>query len=346
MSIWRKRQSTNQASPLLEMIQGYRATCLIAAAMQLDLVERLAAGPLAAEALASALGAHLPSLRRFLRALSAIGLVVDGARGVELTATGRELLKHSPGAWHWAVLTAEEYLPVWTRLRHSVLTGAPAFDEVFGMSAWDHRRQRTDLNAAFNAMGDRAARTLPALTAAHDFSVCGLIVDVGGGQGQLLAGLLAAYPKARGLLFDQPHVIADAEHVRRDPRCETGAGSFFDAVPKGGDVYILQHVLHDWDDAAATTILRNCRAAMDASSTLLIVEHVLPDHGEPPLATVMLDIHMLVVLGGRERTRREYETLLRSAGLELIRVTQPSGGVGVLAARPSAAAPETPARSA
>ncbi len=321
------------------MLHGYRATCLIVTAVQLGLIERLAAGPASDEVLARALGAHLPSLRRFLRGLRAIGVVSHQEGGVGLTSMGRALLKDAPGLWHWAVLIGEEYLPAWAHLRHSVLTGEPAFEQVFGMSVWQHRAQRPELDECFNRMASRSPNAA-AIATAYDFAAADLIVDVGGGHGQLLAGILARYPRARGIAFDQPHVadgaaaVLDAAGI--GDRCSSIGGSFFESVPEGGDVYVLQHVLHDWSDEECVSILKNCRAAMRSSSTLLIVEHVMPDAPEDARGPVMLDLHMLAVLGGAERTRAEYEALLGSAGLDLVRCTKPLGVVDVLEAKASA----------
>jgi len=332
----RRRPPAPEAGRLLELLDGYRATCLIVAALQLGVIEQL---PASEADLASVLGAHRPSLRRFLRGLRTLGLVEERGDRFELTATGRLLLADASGARDMGLLIGGEYLPAWGRLRHSVLSGEPAFEQVFGRSVWRHRQEHPELGACFDRfMLGVQRRTLRAVLRAFDFSDRGLVVDVGGGRGQLLAGILTKHSGASGILFDQPHVVEEAEGVLEAAgvreRCRRIGGSFLDSVPEGGDVYLLQHVLHDWDDDRCRIILRNCRAAMPDRSTLLIVESALPN-GPPDAALVMRDLHMLVVLGGRERTRGEYAELLASSGFEVARWSREHGDTDVIEARPA-----------
>jgi len=167
-------------------------------------------------------------------------------------------------------------------------------------------------------------RTISALLAAYDFSTLGCLVDVGGGHGNLVAGVLKARSNARGIVFDLPHVVEGAPAVLeragvRD-RCEVVGGSFLESVPSGGDVYVLKHILHNWDDASSVTILRHCRAAMSCSGKVLVLENALPEADlRGADALVMLDVHMMVVLGGRERSVSEYRALFDAAGLRFTR---------------------------
>jgi hypothetical protein len=350
MRWWNRGRKRDTDGPRLgDLLQGYRATCVIVTAVRLGLVERLANGAVDEDGLADELCVHLPSLRRLIRALAALGVVSIEGQDVALTRRGRALLKGERGLWHSAVLAAEEYLPAWTELAHSVRTGAPAFERVFGMDVWAHRERHPELGEAFARMGNAAPRTLDLIAAAVDLAACKLVVDVGGGRGQLLAALLGRVPRARGIVFDAPHVVAGAADVLRDAgvleRGETVGGSFFESVPPGGDLYVLQHVLHDWDDDACVAILGRCRAAMPAASTLVVVEHLLPADGAPtPLATAMLDLHMLAVVGGRERTCDEYGALLAAAGFDLLRPPAGRGELAALVATPSAAATPPPPR--
>lgn len=314
---------------VFELIDGYRKTCLVVAAVQIGLFEQLRE-PRKEEALAEALGAHAPSLHRLLRALRTIGLVQLGEDGVSLTSKGRVLLHRELVACEWAKLVGEEYLLAWANLRHSVMTGQNAFEEVFHAKAWEHRQRHPHLDRAFNAVtaGDQR-RTLGALLSSYDLSASRTIVDVGGGHGGLLAGILSRLPSANGIVFDQPHVVAGADAVleaaRVKERCTTVGGSFFESVPSGADTYIMKHVLHNWDDADATQILSRCASAMSPESKLLVLEHVIDD--DEDAATAMLDIHMLAVLGGRERTEAEYRSLFAAAGLRLLRVVPTRPGV-------------------
>lgn len=201
-------------------------------------------------------------------------------------------------------------------------TGRPAFDRAFGTPVWSYREQHPEANSRFNAfMADRARGLAAAVTASYGFPERGTIVDVGGGDGTLLAAVLRRYQGLSGVLLDQPHV---AEHARATlsaagvaDRCRVLGGDFFAEVPAGGDVYILSTVLHDWSDDRATEILRRCRQAMTAVGRLVLVECVLrPGNGPSPVT--LLDIQMMLIFpGGRERTENDWRTLLRAGGFSL-----------------------------
>ena len=325
---------------LLDLLHGYRATCLIVTALEVGLFDELRAAPLDERLLARRLGAHEPSLRRLLRGLELIGLVECLAGGTVLTATGRLLVDSGAGVRERAVLAGREYLPAWQELRYAVMTGKTAFERAFGLGAWDHRQRHPELSECVNrTMTDDQRRTAGAVPAAYDFSACRLVVDVGGGQGSLLADILVRYPQPEGLLFDQAHVVAGAPTILSaagvQDRCRIVAGSFFESVPGGGDLYLLQHILHDWDDERCLAILRRCRSAMAAGGTLLVIENIVPEDGAPGAHLVMLDLQMMIMLGGRERTRSEYRFLLEAAGLALRRSVSTRAGTEILVALPS-----------
>jgi hypothetical protein len=323
----------------MALIQGYRTTCIVVTALKLGLIDELRAAPMNEEVLANRLGAHPPSLKRFLRALKAIGLIANSEADICLTSTGRLLLEGDAGVRERAMLVGGEYLAAWQDLRYSVMTGKPAFENVFGMSAWEYREQHPALGECVNrTMADDHRRSGGAVSAAYDFSASRLVVDVGGGEGALIAEILARCPNTAGIVFDQPHVVGGAAGILSAAgvhnRCQVTGGSFFDFVPAGGDTYILQHVLHDWSDERCAVILRNCRSAMDDESTLLVVENVIPDGADPALGLVMLDLHMMVMLGGRERTRSEFQSMLRSAGFEVVRSVSMRAQIAMLVALP------------
>jgi O-methyltransferase domain/Dimerisation domain len=304
---------------LLALLQGFRATCIVATAIKLGVLDHLRAGPASAQELADQLGAHRSSLWRFLRALEVLGLVEPRANGVALTTMGRLLLDPDAGLRERAILTSEEYLPAWLELGHSVMTGEPAFPAVFGMNVWEHRKAHPELGECFDrAMADQQARARRSVLAAYDFSGSRLVVDVGGGRGALMAQAVLA---AAGVL----------------DRCRVAGGSFLDTVPAEGDVYILQYILHDWDDRDCATILRNCRAAMGPSGALLVVENIVAEGALPAELLAMLDLHMMVMLGGRERTLSEYRSLLHSAGLELRRCVPGRTSAEIIVASPDGA---------
>jgi len=247
---------------------------------------------------------------------------------------GRELADPNGVFRARATLVKDEHIVAWQHLSHTVMTGETAFDRAFGMSAWAYRAQRPALSSAFDrTMSDHAARAAQAVLSAYDFTHARTIVDVGGGGGTVIAALIAALPHARGIVFDQPHVVAGAADVLRAAgvadRVSITAGSFFDAIPPGGDTYLLQYVLHDWNDERCVALLRNCRAVMDSNARLLIVENLVPTRGDPADHVVMLDLHMMVMLGGRERGRAEFDALLQAAGFELL-ATLPTRGAGYI----------------
>jgi len=312
------------AARVLYLLQGYRASCVIATAVKMGLLDQLDAGPLSVDELAKRLQAHGTSLQRFLHALEALGVVESRANAVGLAPAGRLLVDPRAGLRERAILSAEEYMPAWVKLGESVLTGEPVFPAAFGMNVWEHRKTHPELDESFNrSMAGQQTSARSSVLDAYDFSSCRLIVDVGGGSGALIADILQQYPDAKGLLFDQPHVVERAQAVLAAAgvlgRCRVAGGSFLDSVPTGGDVYILQYVLHDWSDTDCATILRHCRQAMGPSSALLLVENIVPEGAPPSKNLAMLDLHMMVMLGGRERTSSEYRSLLRSAGLEVRR---------------------------
>ena len=331
-------ESSAQRTRLLDLLQGYRATCIIVTAVRLGVLEQLRSGPASAQELADKLGAHPSSLQRFLRALEVIGLVEPLANAVTLTPMGRLLIDPDAGLRDRSILSREEYLPAWLELGHSVMTGEPAFPAVFGMNVWEHRKAHPELGESFDrAMADLHARARRSVLGAHDFAGSPLVVDVGGGRGALIAEILQQYPDARGVLFDQPQVVEGARPLLAAAgvldRCRIAGGSFLDSIPADGDVYILQYILHDWNEDHCATILRNCRAAMRPTSVLLVVENIVPEGTRAADFVTILDLHMMVMLGGRERTVSEYRSLLRSAGMEIDRCVSGHTGAEVIVAK-------------
>jgi|tagenome__1003787_1003787.scaffolds.fasta_scaffold20960473_2 hypothetical protein len=309
---------------LLRLIYGYQVSQAIHVAAVLGIADQLADGPRAVGDLASATATHAATLHRLLRALAAVEVLheqPDGTFG--LTALG-EALRGPAGSmaafharpYHWAA---------WGQLLHSVRTGENAFGAVHGVDVWEYRARHPEEGAIFDAaMTGFSRRVNAAVATAHDFSRYGVIVDVGGGHGALLAGILSRHPGVRGVLFDQPAVVAGADA----DGFEVVGGSFFESVPEGGDAYLLKSVLHDWEDQAAIEILRACRRAARAGTALLVIER---DFQLP--ATKLSDLNMLVGPGGRERTTEEYAALLAAAGYALVGETPTTAEVSVFEAR-------------
>ncbi len=321
--------SPTRVSPrelLRQSIDAYQLSQCVYVAAKLGLADLLKEGPKHSEELAQASGAHPQTLFRLLRALASAGAFTQLPDGrFALNEVSEYLGQDAPGSLRaWAILAGEQPYPAWSQLLYSVQTGAPAFDHLHGMSNWQYRDQNPLAARVFNeAMSEVVRASTAAIVAAYDFSQFARIVDVGGGQGALLVGLLKANPSLYGVLFDLEPVIASAKESLREAgmseRCEAVAGSFLEGVPSGGDAYIFKDVIMDWDDKEATRILGNCRQAMQANGTLLIVERMIAS-GQPTLEASMMDLRMLVVAGGRVRTREEFQALFSRAGFELTQV--------------------------
>jgi len=326
---------------LMQLVNGYQVTQAIHVAAQLGLADRLAAGARSSADLAVEVDAHPDALYRLLRALAAVGVLHEEDGGnFSLTPVGERLRSDVPGSLHgWARFVGRPYYwQAWSALEHSVQTGENAFRHVHGEDVWSYRAQRPEESAAFDAaMRARTGATNRALLDSFDFGRFGTIVDIGGGNGTLLAAVLAAHPHVTGVLFDQPHVVAGAEAVLGETgvadRCRVVAGDFFESVPADGDAYVLKWIVHDWEDAEATALLHVVRAAMADAARLLVVERDLGAPNEAPAAKLS-DLNMLVAPGGRERTREEYAALFAAAGLRLEGVTPAGPGLAVFEGAP------------
>ncbi len=329
------------AARLLDLLFGYQRTQLLHAAAELGLADLLAAGPRPLAELAAATTTHAPSLARLLRALAAHGLFAEREDGQFETTPLAALLQAGTPDSLSAMVLAEggDFYPLWGDLLHSVRTGETAFAHLHGMSNWEYRERHPEVNDRFNAyMGDLTRQKVAAVLAHHRFPDAGLLVDVGGGDGTLLAAVLRDYPGLRGVLFDLPHVAegATARFAAAGvaDRCAVAGGDFFAAVPAGGDRYVLSTVLHDWDDEHAAALLRQCRRAMAATARLLVIERVLPEDNSSPVGRLR-DLHMLVAnAGGRERTAGEWRAVLADGGFRLDALTSAGPAYHVLEASP------------
>lgn len=330
------------STALRRLLDGYRVTQAISVAATLGIADLLVDGPRANGDLAAATGTHDPTLYRLLRALAAIGVLEEQRhRRFALTPLGEALRSDAPDSIApWAAYLGEPYhWSAWGAILHSVRTGENAFQHVHGMDTWAFRAEHPELSAGFDrAMASLSRHVADAVLASFDFGRFQTIVDVGGGTGALLAAILAACPGARGVLFDQPHVVSDAPPVLRragiTDRCEVVGGSFFDEVPAGGDAYLLKSILHDWEDEQCGKILGVCRRAMADHAAVLVVERDLGPANERPDAKLS-DLNMLVGPGGRERSTDEYAALFAAAGFRFVGVTPSPVGVSVYEAMPT-----------
>jgi hypothetical protein len=320
--------ASEQASrdALWRMTNAYQVSQAIHVAASLGIADHLRDGPKSVEELAAATGSHGPSLYRLLRALASVGIFVEDDRRFDLTPLAEYLRSDMPGSVRaWATMVGRPYAwSTWSSLGSSIATGEPAFPALHGMSAWDYRAAHPEESAIFDtAMNSLATTAAGAVVGSYDFSGVGVLADIGGGQGELLAGILASNPTMRGILFDQPHVVAGAaptlERAGVADRCEVIGGSFFEGVPRGADAYLLKSVIHDWDDPPAVEILRQCRTAIGDIGKLLLVEYLVRPGNEPdPLK--FRDLMMLVMVGGRERTAEDFRRLYTEAGFRLMEV--------------------------
>ena len=312
----------------IRLLNGFRAFQLVVAACKLGLADLVAAGHADPATLAAMTGTHEPSMRRMLRGLAAWGFFVEDANGRYASTSISECFRSDrQGLRNMALMLTNEAYPVWADLLYTLQTGRPAFEHLYGKSRWEQMAEDPDEAALFNAaMVETSARVGAAFVGAYDFDGVHTVVDVAGGNGALLASVLAHLPEAEGVLFDLPAGLAGvAERFRAaglDRRVRVVEGSFFESVPTSGDLYLLKSIVHDWDDERATAILVSCRQAMKESARLVLVERFLPERVEAAdaaLGAVMSDLHMMLLLGGRERTTSQYSALLHDAGLRMTR---------------------------
>ena len=297
----------------------------------LRVADHLKDGPRSSDELASLTKNHPGSLYRLLRALAAVGIFRENeSRTFALTPMGDCLRSDSATPISaWAEYVGSPYVwRTWGHLQHSVQTGENAFKSLNGNSIWEYRTEHPELGAVFDrSMTELSRGAAEAVVAAYDFSAFRHVVDVGGGRGLMLAAILSAHPQMHGTLFDLPGVVAGAksvlEHRGVMDRCKIVGGSFFEAVPEGGDAYIMRVVIHDWEDDEAIAILETCRRTMDEAAKLILIERIVAPPNEIP-TTKFSDLNMLVLPGGRERTRQEFSDLFAKSGFELTLVA-PAG---------------------
>lgn len=324
---------------LIQMCLGYWVSRIVHAAVELGLADHLAAGPQDAQTLAGLTRTHAPSLHRLMRTLAGLGILTeDASHRFSLTPLGEAMKTGAPGSARATILTlaGNPISQAWDNLLYSLQTGKPGFDKAHGAPIFDWLAAHPQDASLFGEtmIGFHGAEPA-AVAAAYDFSKLGTVIDVGGGTGNLLTTILAAQKGPRGILFDLPHVVPEASALIQKrgltDRVTIQSGSFFDSVPKGGDAYLLSHIIHDWSEEQCITILNHCRNAMKPGGRILIIEMVLPT-GDTPHPGKMLDIMMLVGPGGQERTVDEYHALLGKVGLRIARVVPTASAVSIVEA--------------
>lgn len=327
---------------LIQMGTAFWVSRILYAAAKLGIADQLAAGPRSAAEIAGATGTHAPSLHRLMRTLAGLGILTEGdAQRFALTPLGEALKTGAPGSARATLMTLAGPFGwrAFEEILYSLETGKTGFEKAFGMPAFDYLAKHPDEASLFSeTMIGVHGREPAAIAAAYDFASAGTIVDVGGASGNLLATILSRHAGPRGILFDLPHVVRDAPKLFQGrgvaDRVAIESGSFFETIPAGGDVYMMSHIIHDWSEEQCLTILGHCRKAMKPGSRLLIIEMVLPS-GDTMHPGKLLDITMLVMPGGQERTDAEYKTLLGKAGFRLERVIPTESAVSLVEAIPA-----------
>jgi len=324
---------------IVEMVMAQFVSRLIHLTATLKLPDHLADGPKTAEELAALTSTHAPSLYRVMRTLASLGLFTEEpAHRFALRPLGETLKSGTPSHATALIMGGEMVAHSLDHMLYSVQTGKTGFQNSFGVPLFDWLGSHPAEAALFDRtmVGIHGAEPA-AVAAAYDFSVFKTIADVGGSTGNMLTTILARYPTSRGILFDLPHVVRDAPAFIAQrgltDRIQIETGSFFERVPAGADAYILSHVIHDWNEAQCLTILGHCRRAMNPGGRLLLVEMVLPP-GDAPHPGKILDMAMLNIPGGEERTEAEYAPLLEKAGFRLTRVVPTASPVSIVEAEP------------
>ncbi len=320
-------------------IEAYHASALVYAAVKLGLPDRMGIRSWPPEQLAAELGLSAPHLLRFLRGLSALGIcdeLPDGS--FALAPAGRSLQSASPSRLAEKVqIVVEQYWQPWANLVSCLETGKPSFDHVFGMTVWDWRRQHGEQDALFNAyLAKETLAQADSILEALDFSRARSVADIGGGGGGLIAAVVKAHPHVEGVLFDRLQTIETAKPYLQSlgvaERVQCLGGDFLSEVPVKADLYLLKSVLQQWNDADSATILRNCRSAMQDAARLLVIERLLPEQASDDPASIMVDLHMMTITGGRTRSLDQFEALLSQAGLRIAKVTPTRSGLAIIEA--------------
>jgi ubiquinone/menaquinone biosynthesis C-methylase UbiE len=311
---------------MLQVMSGFWISRCIYIIAKLGIADLLKDGPQTAEELASASGAHAPSLFRVLRALAAVNVLTQSDDSRFGNTPMSETLIDGPGSLRWFAMTelGEEHYPAWGELMHSVRTGEIAFDKAFGEPVWEFFGKNPENARIFNnAMSGMTAQAEQALHAAYKFEGINTIMDVGGGHGGLITSILERNPEMRGILFDSPQVVEGAkpklEGAGLADRCQIVGGNFFESVPSGSDAITMKWIIHDWNDEQSITIMKNCARALPENGKLILVEAVVPPGDEMHFAK-FIDLNMLVITGGKERTEEEFGKLYEASGFNLTRI--------------------------
>ncbi|MBZ5521212.1 MAG: methyltransferase [Acidobacteriia bacterium] len=329
----------NPSAQILQLATGYIASTAIYVAARLGIADLLKDGPRPASWLATATHSHPDRLYRVLRALAGFGVFTESTPGTfALTPAAETLRSDVPGSVRdMAVWMADPFhFRIYAEMMHTVQTGETTFDHIYGKSAFEYFPEDPAESEVFNAaMTSLSTVMIPAVLEAYDFSGIGTLMDVAGGHGAFLRAILNKYPSMRGVLIDMDHVIEGARQLPENQalahRCDFQSADFFAAVPTGADAIIMKHIIHDWDDDKAVRILQNCLKALSRKqgAKVLVVDMVVPPGDEPHFSKI-LDLEMMALPSGRERSQKEFEKLFTGAGLRLNRIVPTKSPVSVV----------------
>lgn len=330
------------SSVVLQLVLNVWVTQAAATFASLKFADALADGPQSADVVAERAGTNPDATYRLLRALSTTGIVETvGDRGFALMPVGQCLRSDVPGSMRSFLIaqTAPGHWLSWGQMSHSVRGGTPATTKALGTSIWEYYAAHPEEAGHFaEGMTGLSSMVTQAVLDRYPFADAKTVVDVGGSHGSVLAAVLRTVPTARGILFDRPDVVSGAKPTLDaagvTSRVECRGGNFFEAVPSGGDVYLLKFILHDWSDQECIQILTACRTAMAPEGRLVVIELMIDGQG-PPSPAPLMDLNMMVMLTGRERTRDEYANLFEKAGLSLTQVVPTASPFVVIEARPN-----------
>lgn len=336
----KKTQTSSEISSqemMLQTIWGGLISQSVYVAAKLGIADLLKDGQKSCSELAALTGTDVRSLYRLMRALSSIGIFTENEQDhFMLTPLATCLQRNIPGSLHALIVffNQEKYNRVYANLLYSVQTGHNAFEYIYGMNMFQYLTENPKCATIFNegmACGVEAEKT--AIIEAYDFSGILKLIDVGGGKGNLISAILKSNPKMEGVLYEQPGLFESTKDLLEkegvSERCQFVAGDFFESVPAGGEVYILKHILHDWDDERAITILKNCHEEMPENGRILVVEIVIQP-GNEQFEGKFADLFMLLFLKGAERTKKEYRVLFERAGFKLKKIIPTQGTASII----------------
>ncbi len=331
------QQETEHLTRILVSAALGRAISSIAELGIPDLIQTGQPQPI--EHLARASHTHEPSLYRILRFMASHGLFKEsGERHFDHTPLSAALRSDAPGSYRAAAQLFHPVFAAWDGLHHSIQTGEPAFNKVFGTQIFNYIPKHPELGPVFDAgMTSMNFYETTAMLDAYDFSGIDVLADIGGGNGSLISAILARYPNMKGILFDLGHVVDRAREILKASdlaqRCSVIEGNFFETMPASANVYLFRHIIHDWTDEQCIQILGHCRKAIPTGGKLLIADCVVPSGNAPSLSKDM-DIMMLAFPGGQERTEAQFSSLLKASGFELKSITPTASMISIVEGRP------------